>query len=120
MLLHLIANAAAILLTAIVLQQFGLPNEIYYRDYQAVAIFAVVLGLFNAVLTPILNILTFPLACLTFGLFRIVVNIVVFLLAGALLPDDLLRITPLGATVGALVAGVASGVLTLALGEGRR
>ena len=113
--LHLLANAAAILITA-----YLLPDQVSYRDYTAVAAFALVLGLLNAVLTPVLNLLTWPLACLTFGLFRIVVNIAVFLLAAWLLPREVLQVQPLGAAVGVLMAAVASGVLTLLLGEGRR
>lgn len=115
MLLHLVGNAAAILVTAMIL-----PREVTYNSYQTVAVFAVVLGLLNAVLTPILNLLTAPLACLTFGLIRIVVNIVVFLIAAALLPGDVLKVSALGAAAGVLVAGVASSLLTLVLGEGRR
>jgi putative membrane protein len=91
-----------------------------YDHYSTVAMFALILGLLNAVLTPILNLITFPLACLTFGLFRIVVNIVVFLLAAALVPDQRLVVTTLGGAVGAIVAAVASGTLTLVLGEGKK
>ena len=115
MLLHLVANAAAILITA-----FLLPGEVRYDTYQTVVVFALLLGLLNAVLTPILNLLTLPLACLTFGLFRIVVNVIVFLLAAWLVPGNVLQVTLLGALVGVVIAGLASGLLTAALGEGRR
>jgi putative membrane protein len=115
-LLHLIGNAAAIILTAIVL-----PNQVdYHGNFSAVVAFALVLGLLNAVLTPILNLLTSPLACLTLGLIRVVVNIFVFLLASWLVPGNVLDVTLLGAAVGSLVAGFVSGFLALALGEGRR
>lgn len=115
MFLHLIGNAAAILVTA-----FVLPTEVTYNSYPTVAVFAVLLGLLNAILTPILNALTAPLACLTFGLFRIVVNIVVFLIAAWLVPGNVLQVTPLGAAIGVLVAAVTSSVLTFLLREGRR
>lgn len=115
MVLHLLANAAAILITA-----FLLPREVQYDSYQTVILFALLLGLLNAVLTPILNLLTLPLSCLTFGLFRIVVNVVVFLIAAWLVPGDVLRVSPLGALIGVLMAALASGLLTAALGEGRR
>jgi uncharacterized membrane protein YvlD (DUF360 family) len=49
-----------------------------------------------------------------------VVNIVVFLLAAWLVPNQQLMVTTLGAAVGAIVAAVASGALTLVLGEGKR
>jgi putative membrane protein len=115
-LLHLIGNAAAIMLTALVM-----PNEVnYHGNFAAVAAFALLLGLLNAVLTPVLNLLTSPLACLTLGLIRVVVNIFVFLLAAWLVPNQVLEVTLLGAAVGSLVAGFVSGLLTLVLGEGRR
>jgi putative membrane protein len=114
MILHLIANALAVLVTALVL-----PREVRYDTYTTVAIFALILGLLNAVLTPILNLLTWPLACLTFGLFRLVVNVIVFFLAAWLVPGGVLQVTWLGAIVGSLVAAVASGLLTAALHEGR-
>jgi putative membrane protein len=116
MLLQLIANAAAIVVTA-----YFLPNEVnYYGNFQTVALFALVLGLCNAVLTPVLNLITWPLACLTFGLFRFVVNVAVFLIAALLLPGNVLQVTLLGAVVGSLVAAVVSAALSIVLGEGRR
>lgn len=46
----------------------------------------VVLGLLNALLKPILIILTLPITVLTLGLFTFVLNALLFLLAGNLLP----------------------------------
>lgn len=54
------------------------PDRIVYRDWQAVAVFAAILGLLNTFLRPVLSVLTLPLSCLTFGLFAIVVNGFVF------------------------------------------
>ncbi len=47
---------------------------------------AVVLGLINAVLRPILLILTLPVNILTFGLFTLVINAALVLLAANLVP----------------------------------
>jgi len=46
---------------------------------------AVFLGLFNAVLRPILLLLTLPLTVATFGLFALVINALLLWLAGSLL-----------------------------------
>jgi putative membrane protein len=110
MLLQVIANAAAVIGVAYVL-----PREVeYFGNMQTVAIFALLLGLLNAVLTPVLNLITWPLACLTFGLFRFVVNVAVFLLAVWLLPAELMRVTVLGAAAASLAAAiVGAGLMTL-------
>ena len=50
------------------------------------AIMAIVLGLVNAIIRPILLILTLPLTVLTLGLFYFVVNGLAFNLAAALVP----------------------------------
>ncbi len=50
------------------------------------AIMAVVLGLVNAIIRPILLLLTLPLTVITLGLFIFVVNGLAFSLAAALVP----------------------------------
>jgi putative membrane protein len=50
------------------------------------AIMAVVLGLVNAIVRPIMVLLTLPLTVITLGLFYFVVNGVAFALAAALVP----------------------------------
>lgn len=50
------------------------------------AIMAIVLGLVNAIIRPVLLILTLPLTVLTLGLFYFVVNGLAFNLAAALVP----------------------------------
>jgi len=47
---------------------------------------AVVLGLINAFIRPILWFLTAPLSVLTFGLFALVINALMIMLAAALVP----------------------------------
>ena len=53
-------------------------------SYQALAIAAIVLGLVNALIRPILTILTLPITIVTLGLFYLVVNGLTFLLASKL------------------------------------
>lgn len=71
--------AAALLLVAhlypgVVVQSFG-----------AAMIAALVLGLFNAVLRPLLVLLTLPVTLLTLGLFLFVINALMFYFAASVL-----------------------------------
>lgn len=59
-----------------------LPYQFFtYASIQSAAVFSLILGLVNAVIRPIVVLLTLPLTCLTLGLFTIVVNGLMFLLA---------------------------------------
>ena len=68
---------------------------------------ALLLGLANAVVRPVLTILTFPLTILSFGLFLLVVNAAVIGLVAALLGGFV--VDGLGAGIGAaIVTGIVS------------
>jgi len=83
---------------------------IYVGSWAALLVAALVLGFANAVLRPLLVILTLPITVLTLGLFYLVVNGAVFALAAALVPG--FRVASLGsAVVGALVVSVVSFLL---------
>ncbi len=71
---------------------------------------ALVLGLVNAVVRPLMVLLTLPLTILSFGLFLLVVNAVAILVVAALTP---LTVSGFGgAVLGALVLTVISAVLS--------
>ncbi len=55
-------------------------------SWPALAVGALVLGFVNAVIRPVLTVLTLPLTLLTLGLFYLVVNAAAFGLAAALVP----------------------------------
>ena len=75
---------------------------------------ALVLGLVNAVIRPVLLVLTLPITILTLGLFYLVVNGIAFGLAAALVPG--FTVASLGSAVcGALVVGLVSWALGWAL-----
>lgn len=105
--LYLIANGATIVILAKLL-----PNQVGYNDYTTVAIFAVVLMVLNALVRPILKVVTLPLTCLTFGLFAVVVNGFVFYVGARLVTG--ITITFLGALIGAIIAGIINGALSRA------
>jgi putative membrane protein len=77
------------------------------RSFVTLAIAALVLGLLNAVVKPVLFLLTLPLTIVTLGLFLIVLNAIVLELTAWLVPG--FRIAGFGsAIVGAIVLGLIS------------
>jgi len=72
-----------ILITAIV--AFGLSavmKGVYIDTFWTALVFSLVLAILNALLKPILIILTLPITIFTFGLFLFVINAAIVLLAG--------------------------------------
>jgi putative membrane protein len=103
-LVHLVANGLALVLLAQVL-----PEQVSYATNESIIIFAIILGLLNALLRPLLQLITLPLSCLTLGLFAFVVNAVVFYLAARLSVG--VEMTALGALVGSIVVTILTGLL---------
>ena len=89
---------------------------VHVSGWLSLAIAAVVLGLVNAAVRPILLILTLPITILTLGLFYFVVNGLAFGLAAALVPgftvDGLWH-----AILGAIVVSLVSWVIGLITGS---
>lgn len=88
---------------------------------EAVLLFGVVLGVINAVIKPAVNVLAFPLTCLTFGLFAIVVNTVLFW-SGAWITRNFdiaanLEVSWWGAFFGSMLVSVASGIIFTVIDE---
>ena len=71
-------------LAVIVLSKF-LPN-IFVDNYVTAIIVAIALSLLNFVVKPILVVLTLPVTILTFGLFLLVINAIIILMADILIP----------------------------------
>jgi putative membrane protein len=80
------------------------------NSFSAALIGAVVLGLVNAVVRPLLILFTLPLTILTLGLFLLVVNAIAFWLVAALTPGfHLDGFFP--AVLGAIVLSIVSSVV---------
>lgn len=75
-----IVNWVAIVV-AVFIASALLPGQITYRSTTDIALFAVVLGLLDAFILPILRLISFPLNLVTFGLFTLVLNALLFWLA---------------------------------------
>lgn len=59
---------------------------VHVESFTAALVAAVVLGIMNAVIKPILLVLTLPITILTLGLFTFVINAFVILLAARIVP----------------------------------
>lgn len=96
-------NAAALLLVAY------LYSGVSIKSYSAALIAALVLGLFNTVLRPLLVILTLPVTVLTLGLFLFVINALMFWAAAGIL--DGFHVTGFGAALIGSVLYSAMGIV---------
>jgi putative membrane protein len=109
--LRLFATALAVLLAANFVSGISVDAQ---PPLVAALIFAIILGLLNAFLRPILLLLTLPLNLITLGLFTLVVNAIVFWLASRIdvgVHVDSFGAAFLGAAVVSVVSFVASRVL---------
>ncbi len=78
--IHFVVSALAILITAYIL-----PG-VHVDGFFAALVLAVVLGAVNAILRPVLIILTLPISILTLGLFVLVINGALVMLATYIVP----------------------------------
>lgn len=58
---------------------------VHFDGFMSTVIFAIVLGLLNLIVRPILSILSLPITILTLGLFSFVINALIILLADYLM-----------------------------------
>ena len=79
-LLQWLVSGVAIIITAYLLPGVAL------KGFTAALVTALVLGLVNAVIRPILILLTLPLNILTLGLFTLVINALLIMLAASIVP----------------------------------
>lgn len=106
LLLRWALNAVALWLTT----ELGVGLSFAQPGLGPVLIAALVLGLVNAVVRPVMILLTLPLTLLTLGLFLLVVNALAIGIVAALTP---LQVSGFwGAVLGALVLSIISAVLT--------
>lgn len=75
-----------IIMTIAIIAAAYLLSGVTVRNVGAAFVTAAALGLINAILRPILVILTLPLTIVTLGLFIFVLNALLVLLASAIIP----------------------------------
>jgi putative membrane protein len=94
----------------------ALVSSITVSGFVPALIAAIVIGLLNALLRPILLILTLPVTILTLGIFALVINGLLFWAAAGLVPG--VHVTGFwGAFWGALIYSLLSWFVDLALGD---
>jgi len=120
-LLRLIVNAVALLITAWVIPGIHLGAAGPYpttNDWVTLLIVALIFGLVNAVIRPILILLSLPLEIITLGLFIFVINAFMLLLTSWIAQGMGLgfRVDKfLAALLGALIISIVSFILSRAL-----
>ena len=96
---------------------FALPyllSTVYVQDFTVALIAALVLGLVNTLVRPILVLLTLPVTVLTLGLFLFVINALIFYFAASLLQG--FHVTGFGAAlIGSLLYSLCGLVIDAAM-----
>ncbi|ARP96931.1 phage holin family protein [Bordetella genomosp. 13] len=104
-----ILNAVALLAVA-----YLLPG-ITVASFGSALIAALVLGLLNALVKPVLVLLTLPLTIVTLGLFYLVLNVLLFWFAGSVLRGfqvDGFWWAVVGVILYSLISGLLSGLVS--------
>jgi len=68
---------------AVMIASYLIPN-VYVDDFVAALIVAVLLSILNVTIKPLLIILTIPVTIFTLGLFLLVINAIIILIASAI------------------------------------
>jgi putative membrane protein len=103
LIVHLLVSALLLWLVS----QF--VSGIYIRGFGSAIVAALVLGLVNFLVRPILVIITLPITILTLGLFLIVINALMLLLTSSLVPGF-----HVASFTAALIGGLLLGLFNLA------
>ncbi len=94
-------------------------DGIDYRNWPDLLVASLVLGVLNAVLRPVLMLLSLPLLLFSLGLFMLVINAVTLWLAGWLLHPNFIVRDFWSAFWGALIISIVNLVLGAATGANR-
>ncbi|NEO79560.1 phage holin family protein [Moorena sp. SIO4G3] len=115
--MDIISLLIACLVTAVSLLIISkLPTGVEIDSFEKALVSAVVFGILNALLKPILDVLALPLTILTLGVFAVVVNAIIFGLAAALVTGFRLRWGFWSALIGAIALGFVNSLIYKLLG----
>jgi putative membrane protein len=87
-------------------------NGIEFKSLGAALLAALVLGIVNAIIRPLLVLLTFPITLVTLGLFLLVINALMLKLTAAIVPKFQIK-GFLPALIGALMLSVFNLLLSI-------
>ncbi len=117
-LFRLVINAVALWVAAAII-----PGISFDGDIGTLLLVALVFGILNAIVRPILALLTCPLMVLTLGLFTLVLNAIMLWLTGGVASDYLglaFHVNgPLPALLGAIVVSIVSVLLSIFVRDDR-
>ncbi len=109
LLINWVLNAIAFLITQRIIDHF-LPGQFHLRDIATALIAALLLGLINSTVRPILKLLTFPLTILTLGLSSLAINVLCLVFVSRFVPGFYIAgIVP--AIAGSIVLSIVSTLL---------
>jgi len=112
LILRFIASVIALYITVVAGAALGL--HLYLdpgvRGIEGACIAALALGIVNAVIRPVLELIALPITCLTLGLFSLVINAVLFLVVGQFVPGFHVA-GFVSALFGTIVMGIVGAVL---------
>lgn len=93
-----------------------LPTGVEIDGVNKALVSAAVFGIVNALLGPVINLLALPFNFITLGLFKVVVNGIIFGLAAALVHGFRLRWGIWSALIGAFALGIINQLIFQVLG----
>ena len=106
---HLVLSAALLLLVA------SLVRGVRIDDWTSAVLVALVLGIVNGLVRPLVVLLTLPLTIVTFGLFLFVINAFMLQLSAAVVPG--VRVEGCGsALVGSLLLSLLNVAVAMLIG----
>lgn len=95
-----------------------LPTGVEIESFPKAIISAIVFGIVNALLGPIFRFFAFPITFITFGLFGLVINGIIFGIAAALVPGFSLRWGFWSALLGAFLLSLINSLIYQVFGAG--
>ena len=113
-LIRLMVNALALAAAAWLIDGIRMSE-----DFVDVLVVALVFGVLNAILKPILVVLSIPLIVVTLGIFALIVNAAMLMITAALLDD--FAVSGLGAAIlGSIVISLVTMILGGVLEDGKK
>jgi putative membrane protein len=108
--LALVAVWATVIIAQFTSNRLGLPVNLEWGGAFKAFLFIIVLAVVNALIRPLVKLFTWPINCLTFGLFAFIVNALMFWLAAAI-TGGVTVTTFWAALFGSIVLSVLSGLI---------
>jgi len=120
--IQLLINAAALYVAVLVVDglDFNFDREGAWLEFILVAL---IFGLVNTFLKPVLRLLTLPITMVTLGLFLLVLNALLLLLVGRISSQLSLGLEVDGfvpALLGSIVISIVGWLLSMVIGAGRK